>query len=220
MGSCVDTETISIGQLPPISSNHDSQLSALSSNGPSTFEEAGNHLGFTHDEAQNLAFGCAPTISPSRILSLVGGPIPHPRYVASHSSPQQIRGNEEYPNITSRSIDPTVSLQPRGSVSLPTASTGLPQLPTCLDPNDAPNQGTIRNETTSSSPGRIGPLTESGLMAFTNRRNGTFRCLVPVEGERCGYCNKKKNRMLSHIRDKHLDQRPWHCGGKCGTRGW
>ena len=215
--SFVGADTLSTGQPPPINSSHDSQLGTQLSNGPSTFEQAGTHLGFTPEEAQKLAFGYSLAASSWRILSPVDGPNPHARYTDPHSHPQQIGGDKECTNVPPHSIGPPMSLQPCGS---PSASHASPQLPTRPDPEDASHQETIGDQATVSPPGRIEPLPGSDPMAFTKRQNGMFRCLVPVEGEFCGYVNKKKNRMLSHIRDKHLDQRPWHCGGQCGTRRW
>jgi len=217
--SCVYADTLSTGQPPPTNGSHGSQLDTQASNGPSTFEQAGNHFGFTHEEAQKLAFGFSLVASASRKLTPIGGPIPQARYAVSHSYPQQINGNREDTDIPARSMEPHTSLQLGGSPSLPIVSTASLPLPT-RHRKDVPHQRTTGNQATALLPGRVEPLTEPDLLAFSNRQNGMFHCLVPVEGEFCGYVNKKKNRMLSHIRDKHLDQRPWHCGGQCGTRGW
>ena len=45
-------------------------------------------------------------------------------------------------------------------------------------------------------------------------------CLVPVEGELCGYFNRRKWRVLNHIRDKHLDLPLWRCDDRCDTGAW
>ncbi|SRR5258706_1614662 len=72
-------------------------------------------------------------------------------------------------------------------------------------------------------PGTIEPLDSTGespLMAFVDRLEGKYCCRVPVEGSLCGKENLKKDRMLSHIRNKHLHFRPLACGGHCGFGGW
>ena len=40
---------------------------------------------------------------------------------------------------------------------------------------------------------------------------------------RCRLCNKvfpRADRAITHLRRKHLDHRPFRCGGACGTKGW
>jgi len=73
------------------------------------------------------------------------------------------------------------------------------------------------------NPNELEPMTSNGispLLEFTERREGPFYCIVPVETGLCNYSNNKKGRMLSHIRIKHLNFRPFPCGGQCGTQGW
>lgn len=191
-----------------------------SSNGPRTFEEACNHLGFTHEEAQKLALGCGLVASPSRTVLQVDRPIPQARYVAPHSSSQHISGKGEHSSTASSSVVPPTSHHSWGS---PSTSTAPPQLAARPDSNYVSHWAAIANQATTSAPDLIRTpkhAGESPLMAFVDRPDGTYCCLVPVEGEFCGYRNGKKERMLSHIRDKHLDQRSWRCGGQCGDDAW
>jgi hypothetical protein len=40
---------------------------------------------------------------------------------------------------------------------------------------------------------------------------------------KCGLCNRmfsRADRAITHLRHKHLDHRPFRCGGACGTKGW
>jgi hypothetical protein len=197
-----------------------SQLIPRLSNGPRTFEEACNHFGFTHQEAQKLAFGCSLVSSPSRTLLQVHRPISQAHRVAPSSYSQQINGKGEFSGIPPNNVAPPASFQSCGPPSTSTASSRLSTRP---DPNHVSHWIEIANQATTSAPDLIGPLNHAGespLIAFVDRWDGTFCCLVPVEGEFCGYRNGKKERMLSHIRDKHLDQRPWRCGGQCGTDAW
>ena len=72
-------------------------------------------------------------------------------------------------------------------------------------------------------PNTLEPMMVGGispLLAFMERREGGFYCMVPVETGMCNYRNAKKGRMLSHIRKDHLSFRPFPCGGQCGTQGW
>jgi len=72
------------------------------------------------------------------------------------------------------------------------------------------------------NPNEPEPLTTSGtspLLEFTERREGCFYCVVPLETGLCNYSNIKKGRMLSHIRKDHLNFRPFPCGGQCGLQG-
>ena len=191
-----------------------------SSNGPRTFEEACNHLGFTNEEGQKLALGCPLVVSPSRTVLQVNRPRSQTRCMASLAYSQQINGKGEYPSIPSSNVAPPTSLHSRGS---PSTSTAPPRLATRPDPNYVSHWEEIANQAMASAsvlvttPNHAG---ESPLIAFVDRRDGTFRCLVPVEGEFCCYQNVKKERMLTHIRDKHLDQRPWCCDGQCGDNTW
>ena len=147
------------------------------------------------------------------------GPISQVRYVASHSYSQQISGEGECSTIPFGNVAPA-SLHYWGS---PSTSTAPPRLATRPDPNHVSYWVATANQATTSAPGLVRTLNNTGespLMAFVDRRDGAFCCLVPVEGEFCGYRNVKKERMLSHIRDKHLDQRPWRCDGQCGDDAW
>lgn len=143
-------------------------------------------------------------------------PISQARYVASHSYSQQISGTGECPSIPSSNVIPSTSFHSCGSAS---TSTAPPQLATKPDSNYVSYWAAIANQATASAPD-FDHTGESPLMAFVARREGTFCCLVPVDGNFCGYQNIKKERMLSHIRDKHLDQRPWRCEGQCGDDSW
>lgn len=73
------------------------------------------------------------------------------------------------------------------------------------------------------NPNALEPMVARGispLLAFTERREGSFYCMVPVGTGICNYRNAKKGRMLSHIRKDHLNFRPFPCGGQCGVQGW
>ena len=197
-----------------------SQPITQSSNGPRTFEEACCHLGFTHEEAQKLALGCSLVPSLSRTLPQVAQPISQARCVASHSYPQQISSKGESSTVPYVNVGPPASLQPCAS---PPTITAPPRLATRPDPNYVSQWEAIANQAVTPLPDHVGSLdnaSESPLMPFVDRRGGTFCCLVPVEGEFCGYLNVKKERMMSHIRDKHLNRRPWRCGGQCGRDAW
>jgi hypothetical protein len=40
---------------------------------------------------------------------------------------------------------------------------------------------------------------------------------------KCRLCNRtfsRADRAITHLRHKHLDHRPFSCGGACGTKGW
>ena len=40
---------------------------------------------------------------------------------------------------------------------------------------------------------------------------------------KCRLCNRvfaRADRAITHLRHKHLDHRPFRCGGACGTMGW
>lgn len=40
---------------------------------------------------------------------------------------------------------------------------------------------------------------------------------------KCRLCNSvftRADRAITHLRHKHLDHRPFRCGGACGTKGW
>ena len=72
-------------------------------------------------------------------------------------------------------------------------------------------------------PNALEPMPVSGispLLEFTERRDGSFYCMVPAGTGICNHRNAKKSRMLSHIRKDHLNFRPFPCGGQCGTQGW
>jgi len=197
-----------------------SQPITQSANGPRTFEEACSHFGFTHEEAQNLAFGCSLIASPSRTPPQVANSISQASCVALPGYPQHISGNGEHSAIPYSNATPLASLHPHGS---PSTSTAPPRLAIRPDPSHVSHGVAIANQCSTLSPDRVEPPNnggESPLMAFVDYRDSTFYCLVPVGGEFCGYLNKKKERMLSHIRDKHLDQRPWRCGGQCHNDAW
>ncbi len=191
-----------------------------SSNGSRTFEEACNHFGFTHEEAQKLAFSCSLVTPPSQAMLQVNRPISQARWAAQPSYSQQISGKGERSSIPSSNVAPPFPLHSWGS---PSTSTAPPRLATRPDPNHVSNWVAIANQATISAPNPVSALNRAGespLMAFVDRREGTFCCLVPVEVEFCGYQNIKKERMLAHIRDKHLDQCPWRCDGQCGDDAW
>ena len=114
---------------------------------------------------------------------------------------------------------PIPSLDPR----LPPAGTAPPRLAIRPDPNHVARWNSVVNHIVALPSDHARPLDDAGespLMAFANRRDGMYHCLVPVGGELCGYQIPKKERMLGHILDKHLDQRPWRCGGQCGNPTW
>ena len=136
--------------------------------------------------------------------------------VPPHSYSQQIGSKGECSSIPSGNVAPSTSLHSWGSAS---TSSAPPRFATRPDPNYVSYWVAIANQVTASAPD-LDHTGESPLMAFVGRREGTFCCLVPIDGEFCGYQNVKKERMLSHIRDKHLDQRPWRCDGQCGDDEW
>ena len=223
MISCIVTDSSSVGPLPLAGDRHGSQLDTESSNGPSTFEEACDVLGLSHEETQQLALGCSLPPSPSQLLSPMARPMPHVRCSVPHSDSQRISGDIEHHSDPPHRVVPSTSLWPCHSPSLPIASTASPQLPPSPDPRVVPDREQIPNEAIAPPPGHAEPpngVDESTLMALTNYRDGKFRCSALVEGKCCGYENKKKIRMLSHISDKHFDQRPWHCRGQCGKDAW
>jgi hypothetical protein len=204
---------------PPARALHTGTAQTVqSSYGPSTFEEACRHFGFTQEEAQNFALGHSVVVPSSQVLPQLAGPSSPARSVAPHSYSQQISSSEEDSSIQSRDVAPQPSLEACGSPSTSIA----PPPPPRPDPSYISHWATVANQATTSSSNHIQPLNvgESPLMAFVARRDGTFHCLVPVEGGFCGYQNAKKERMLAHIRDKHLDHRPWRCGGQCGNLTW
>jgi len=68
------------------------------------------------------------------------------------------------------------------------------------------------------NPNELEPMTSNGispLLEFTERREGAFYCVVPVENGLCNYSNNNKGRMLSHIWIKHLNFKPFPCRGQC-----
>lgn len=197
-----------------------SQPITQSSNGPRTFEEACSHFGFTHEEAQKLALGCSLVASRAHALPQVTQPISQALCAVSHSHSQQFSGEGEYSSAPYVIVAPPVSLQPCASRPI---STTQPRPSTRPDSNYVSHWEAIASQAAASLPDHVGSLnnaSELHLMAFVDRRGGQFCCLVPVEGKFCGYLNGKKERMMSHLRGKHLDQRPWRCGGQCGHDPW
>ena len=69
---------------------------------------------------------------------------------------------------------------------------------------------------------------DNDLQAFILKVAGThgdYQCVVPMgdsEGGRvyCGFQLRWKHRILRHIKDTHLQYRPFVCGGKCGDADW
>ena len=69
---------------------------------------------------------------------------------------------------------------------------------------------------------------DSDLQSFISKVEGTsrdFQCMVPMynpEGRlvHCGHQIQRKDRILRHVKDNHLNYRPFVCGGKCGTEYW
>lgn len=144
-------------------------------------------------------------------------PISQAYYGAPHSYSQHISGEGECSSIPFSNVAPPTSLHSWGS---PSTNTAPPRLATRPDSNHVSYSV---NQATTSAPDLVRTPNDTGespLMAFVDRRDGRFCCLVPVGEEFCGYQNGKKERMLSHIRDKHLDQRPWRCDGQCGDDAW
>jgi hypothetical protein len=219
VNSCVGADTPPAGLPPPAGGIHRQSITQ-SSNGPNTFEEAGNYVGLTHEECQRLVFPLE--LSPSRTL-MPTGLISQAHYATSHSYPQQIGGNGAHSVTTSNNNTTPTSLRQCDSRSLPTTSDAPPQLSTRPDLNHVSLWEAMVNQVTTWQPGHAEPPNNTGespLLAFAARWNGTYYCFVPVGGEFCGYHNEKKIRMVSHIRDKHLDQRPWRCDGQCANPLW
>lgn len=69
---------------------------------------------------------------------------------------------------------------------------------------------------------------DNDLQSFISKVEGTsrdFQCMVPIynsEGSlvHCGHRIQRKDRILRHIKDSHLNYRPFVCGGRCGTDYW
>ena len=78
----------------------------------------------------------------------------------------------------------------------------------------------------------IGKIDATGvdhvLSSFIMKVEGTlrtFQCGVPLQKFDGGpfYCThqvQRKDRILRHIKNTHLDYRPFVCGGKCKVPGW
>ena len=194
--------------------------SLQSPNGPKTFEEACSQLGFSREDTQKLTFVCPLVSSPPQALPQGAGPITQAGCAVSLAFSHQTSGIGECSSMSSSNVVLPASLLPLRS---PSTSPAPPRLAARPDPTYISHWTTVANQVSTWSPGHAGPLNnggESPLMAFVDRRDSTFHCLVPVGGEFCGYLNGKKERILSHIRDKHLDQRPWRCSGECGNTAW
>ncbi len=144
-------------------------------------------------------------------------PISQASCVAQHPYSQPISGKGECSSIPPSNLAPSASFHCWSSASTSTVPSRGAYRP------DPSYWAAIANQATTSAPDLVrtpNHTGESPLMAFVDRREGTLCCLVPVEGVFCGYKNIKKERMLAHIRDKHLDQRPWRCDGQCGDDTW
>jgi hypothetical protein len=98
-----------------------------------------------------------------------------------------------------------------------------------VSPNKGPITGgddrwrTLESDREQWDPNQLEPVTSRGtslLLEFTERREGSFYCMVPTVSGPCNYRNVKKSRMLGHIRKDHLNFRPFRCGGQCGALGW
>jgi len=69
---------------------------------------------------------------------------------------------------------------------------------------------------------------DKDLQSFISKVEGTardFQCMVPIYDSQgglmhCGHQVKRKDRILRHVKDKHLQYRPFVCGGKCGDDEW
>lgn len=69
---------------------------------------------------------------------------------------------------------------------------------------------------------------DKDLQPFTSKVDGTtrkFQCMVPILDSQgklvyCGHMVERKDRILRHVRDRHLDYRPFVCGGRCGVVDW
>ena len=211
----VDADPPPTAQVP--CAGRSQPITTSSSNGPRTFEEACIHFGFTPEEAQKLALCCSLVPSPSQTLLQVAQSISQAGCAPSHSYSQQISGKGEHSSTPYVNVAPLAPLQPCASPTTPL------RLATRPDPNYLSHWEAISNNAAVSLPDHVGSLSNAGespLMAFVDRRAGMFCCLVPVEGEFCGYLNAKKERMMSHIRGRHLNQRPYRCGGQCGHDTW
>ena len=64
------------------------------------------------------------------------------------------------------------------------------------------------------------------LMQFVLKIGGrAFQCRVPVQNFDstpiyCGHQVQRKDRILRHVKDTHLDYRPFVCRGRCGKVVW
>ena len=69
---------------------------------------------------------------------------------------------------------------------------------------------------------------DNDLQSFVLKVEGTsrdFRCMVPIYDSQgtlvhCGHQVQRRDRILRHVKDNHLNYRPFICGGKCGSRDW
>jgi hypothetical protein len=132
-------------------------------------------------------------------------------------------GNGAYSVTPSNNDIPPTPLQQCDPRSLPTTNDAPPQLSTRPDSNHVSLWEAMVDQAMTWLPGHAEPLNDAGespLMAFAARWNGTYYCFVPAEGEFCGYHHEKEINMVSHIRDEHLDQRPWRCDGQCANSLW
>jgi hypothetical protein len=68
---------------------------------------------------------------------------------------------------------------------------------------------------------------DNDLQPFISRVDGTmnYQCMVPIYDSQgrpghCGYQMQRKVRILGHVKHKHLQYRPFACGGRCGSDDW
>ena len=69
---------------------------------------------------------------------------------------------------------------------------------------------------------------DNDLQSFISRVEGTtrgYQCMVPIYDSQnglvhCSHQIQRKDRILCHVKDKHLHYRAFLCGGKCGRVDW
>jgi hypothetical protein len=69
---------------------------------------------------------------------------------------------------------------------------------------------------------------DNDLQSFISRVEGTardYQCMVPIHDSHgrlvhCGHQIQRKDRILRHVKDNHLNYRPFVCGGRCGSDAW
>jgi len=69
---------------------------------------------------------------------------------------------------------------------------------------------------------------DDDLKSFISKVEGTprdYRCMVPIYDSQnnpvhCGHQIQRKDRILCHVKDKHLHYRAFLCEGRCGRVDW